>query len=193
MLWGHPCKGDSLLPLQYFITTTAVWRKDYQLIVYAYCVLIRIFVWIRGYIQNIPDWRCTNHKNNKYTLVKTAHVLPATCNLAHWLTRHGSPTTHRCFALPLLVYRWRHQSGIFWIPPRTRTSGRAGLPWGTLSLHGSCIRRHDAEFLLFVVRGRNSETKTKHGNFVLLWCNQNYFLDQYYVAYLLFSLYIRYT
>jgi hypothetical protein len=25
----------------------------------------------------------------------------------------------RCFALPQLLYRWRHQSGIFWIPPRT--------------------------------------------------------------------------
>jgi hypothetical protein len=24
----------------------------------------------------------------------------------------------RCFALPQLLYRWRHQSGIFWIPPR---------------------------------------------------------------------------
>jgi hypothetical protein len=27
-----------------------------------------------------------------------------------------------CFALPQLLYRWRHQSGIFWIPPRTVTS-----------------------------------------------------------------------
>jgi hypothetical protein len=25
----------------------------------------------------------------------------------------------RCFALPQLLYRWRHQSGIFWIPPST--------------------------------------------------------------------------
>jgi hypothetical protein len=24
-----------------------------------------------------------------------------------------------CFALPQLLYRWRHQSGIFWTPPRT--------------------------------------------------------------------------
>jgi hypothetical protein len=47
--------------------------------------------------------------------VKTAHVHPATCNLAHWLTRHGSPTIYRCFALPELLYRWRHQSEIFWM------------------------------------------------------------------------------
>jgi hypothetical protein len=30
---------------------------------------------------------------------------------------HGSPTIYRCFMLPQLLYRWRHQSGIFWIPP----------------------------------------------------------------------------
>jgi hypothetical protein len=28
---------------------------------------------------------------------------------------------NRCFALPQLLYRWRHQSGTFWIPPRTIT------------------------------------------------------------------------
>jgi hypothetical protein len=41
---------------------------------------------------------------------------PTTCNLAHWLTRHGSPTIYQCFALPQLLYRWQHQSGKFWIP-----------------------------------------------------------------------------
>ena len=49
--------------------------------------------------------------------MKTAHVHPATCNLAQWLTRHGSPTIYRCFALPQLLYRWRYQSGKFSIPP----------------------------------------------------------------------------
>jgi hypothetical protein len=63
---------------------------------------------LRGGIQNIPDWR-------------TAHVHSASCNLAHWLTRHGSPTIYRCFALPQLLYRWRHQSGIFLILPRIIT------------------------------------------------------------------------
>jgi len=52
--------------------------------------------------------------------VKTAHVHPAKCNLAHLLTRHGSPTIYRCFALPQLLYRWLHQSGKFWIPPRIK-------------------------------------------------------------------------
>jgi hypothetical protein len=50
--------------------------------------------------------------------VKTAHVHPASCNLAHGLTRYDSPTIYRCFALPQLLYRWRHQSGIFWIISR---------------------------------------------------------------------------
>jgi hypothetical protein len=48
--------------------------------------------------------------------MKTAHLHPVTFNLA--LTRHSSPTIYRCFALAQLLYRWRHQSGIFWIPPR---------------------------------------------------------------------------
>jgi hypothetical protein len=56
--------------------------------------------------------------NSKQTRVKTAQVHPSTCNSAHWLNRHGSPTIYWCFVLPQLLYRWRHQSGIFWIPPR---------------------------------------------------------------------------
>jgi hypothetical protein len=35
------------------------------------------------------------------------------CHLAQWLTRHGSPTIYRCFALPYLPYRWRHQYKMF--------------------------------------------------------------------------------
>jgi len=31
-------------------------------------------------------------------------------NFAGWLAKHGSPTIYRCFALPQLLYRWRHQS-----------------------------------------------------------------------------------
>jgi hypothetical protein len=30
---------------------------------------------------------------------------------------HSLTCLDRCFALPQLLYRWRHQSGIFWIPP----------------------------------------------------------------------------
>jgi hypothetical protein len=52
------------------------------------------------------------------TRVKTAHVHPATWNLSHWLTRHGSRIIYLYFALPELLYRWRNQSGIFWINPR---------------------------------------------------------------------------
>jgi hypothetical protein len=36
-------------------------------------------------------------------------VEPGIHSLAFW---------GRCFALPQLLYRWRHQSGIFWVPPR---------------------------------------------------------------------------
>jgi hypothetical protein len=52
---------------------------------------------LRGYIQNKPDWSYKSHKDNKQTTVKTAHFHPATCNLAYWLTRRGSPTgASRC-------------------------------------------------------------------------------------------------
>jgi hypothetical protein len=50
--------------------------------------------------------------------VKTANVHPATCSFVHWLIRHGITTIFLCFALPQMLYRWRHQSGMFWIPPR---------------------------------------------------------------------------
>jgi hypothetical protein len=50
---------------------------------------------------------------------KTAHVHAAMCNLAHWLTRHDSPTIYRYFALPSLLHKWRHQSGIFWMTSYT--------------------------------------------------------------------------
>jgi hypothetical protein len=31
---------------------------------------------------------------------------------------HSMACWNRCFALPQLLYRWRHLSEIFWIPPR---------------------------------------------------------------------------
>jgi hypothetical protein len=63
----------------------------------------------------------TDHvHDSKQTLVETAHFHPATCNLAHWLIRHVSPTIYQCFALPQLLNRWRHQSGIFWMQPRIK-------------------------------------------------------------------------
>jgi hypothetical protein len=37
---------------------------------------------------------------------------------------HSLACWERRFALPQLLYRWRHQSGIFWIPPRTWTKYR---------------------------------------------------------------------
>jgi hypothetical protein len=51
--------------------------------------------------------------DSKKTRVKTAHVHPATCNLANCLNRYGSPIIYRCFAATQLLYRWRNQSGIF--------------------------------------------------------------------------------
>ena len=79
--------------------------------------------------QNLMHTRCcffwsivkiaTVHvHDSKQTRVKTTHFYPAMCNLAYWLARHASPAIYRCFALPQLLYRWRHQSRKFWIPPR---------------------------------------------------------------------------
>jgi hypothetical protein len=69
---------------------------------------------------------------------KTAHVHPATCNLAHWLIRLGSPTVYRCFALPQLLYRRRHQHQLFWIPPRISGSICPCLHRPPLSLSQGC-------------------------------------------------------
>jgi hypothetical protein len=57
-----------------------------------------------------------SHTRLQIHSVKTAHVHPTTCKFAHWLTRHGSPI-YWCFALPQLLYRWRHQSPVFCIQP----------------------------------------------------------------------------
>jgi hypothetical protein len=37
----------------------------------------------------------------------------------------------KCFVIPKLLYRWRHQSGIFWIPPRIVIKAllRVGSKW----------------------------------------------------------------
>jgi len=61
-----PMRTCSLLPLQCFITTIAVWRQDYQLIVYVYCLLIRIRVPIHG-----PPGRLDGHDARYHT---TDHV-----------------------------------------------------------------------------------------------------------------------
>jgi hypothetical protein len=45
----------------------------------------------------------------------------------------------RCFALPQLLYRWRHQSVIFWIPPRI-----APRILNFLQDAGECLNSHTA-------------------------------------------------
>jgi hypothetical protein len=87
--------------------------------------------------------------------VKTDHVHPATCNLAHWLTRLGSPTIYRCFALPQLLYRWRHQSGIFWIHPRA-SQETVSFSLGTSCWWLSCSKECLSAFILWVMRQRDS-------------------------------------
>ena len=81
---------------------------------------------------------------SKRTCVKNANVYPATCNLAHWLTRRGSPTIHRCIALPQLLYRWRHRFGKFWIP--SRISGNQ-LPFSMSKIISEIILRIQHTFL----------------------------------------------
>jgi hypothetical protein len=44
------------------------------------------------------------------------HTVAAKVAIEHGI--HSLACWDRCFALPQLLYRWRHQSGIFWKPPR---------------------------------------------------------------------------
>ena len=93
-------------------------------------VIVRVSVpLIPRLAQNLMRTRCSflwsivkiaigHVHDSKQTHLKTVHFHPAVCNLGHWLTRNGSPTTYRCFALAQMLYRWPHQSGKFWIPPR---------------------------------------------------------------------------
>jgi hypothetical protein len=120
------------------LITLFLLRGFIYIYIYIYmCVCVCVCVWERErererekererLAQNLMHTRCsflwsivkmaTGHvQDSKQTRVKTVHFHPATCNLAHWLTRRGSATMHRCFLLPQLLYRWRHQSGKFWI------------------------------------------------------------------------------
>jgi hypothetical protein len=102
-----------MTPILYF--TTGCW--------------MRTEVWDGSFLWSIVKIATGHVHDSKQTRVKTAHVHPATCNLGHCLTRHGSPIIYRCFAVPQLVYRWRHQCERFWILPRTTTAAdtyRAG-------------------------------------------------------------------
>jgi hypothetical protein len=51
--------------------------------------------------------------DSKQTRVNTAYIHPATCNLAHWFNRNGSPNIYRCFALLKLLCRWQHSPEYF--------------------------------------------------------------------------------
>jgi len=51
--------------------------------------------------------------NSKQMLVKTPHVHPAMCNLAHRPTKHGSPTIYWHFTPPQLLCTLRHQTENF--------------------------------------------------------------------------------
>ena len=96
----------------------------------ACCIIVRVCVTrFPKLAQNMIHTRCsflwsmvkiaTGHVHDfNQTRLDAAHIHPATCNLAHWISRHGSPTIYRRFMLPQLLYSWRHQSQKFWIPHR---------------------------------------------------------------------------
>jgi hypothetical protein len=83
--------------------------------------------------------------------VKTAHVLPATCNFSHWITRHGSPTIYWCFVLSQLLYRWWHQYGIFWIHPHISCLRWTLLLWISYTLHAISYILHAISYMLHAV------------------------------------------
>jgi hypothetical protein len=74
-----------------------------------------------SYLWSIVKIATGHLHDSKQMCVKTDHVHPATCSLVHWLTRHGSPTIHWCFALPQLLDRSRHSPAATCILPRRRT------------------------------------------------------------------------
>jgi hypothetical protein len=91
------------------------------------CILIvypvkswRVSVTIRASIQNIPDWRCKNHKPHHLTRVVTAHVHPATCNLPshelHDRVTGRDKTRRRVIAVAFMLTEWtRVAQSVQWI------------------------------------------------------------------------------
>jgi hypothetical protein len=90
-------------------------------------IILRVFIALFPTLgQNLMHTRCSFHwsivkiamvhvHDSKEMRVKTAHVILPTWNLARWLAKHDSPNIERCFALPQLLYRLRHQYWKSWI------------------------------------------------------------------------------
>jgi len=55
-------------------------------------------------------------------------------NLARRLAKHACSTIYRCLALIQMLCRWRHQSGNFWINPRTLHSAERGTARRTMRM-----------------------------------------------------------
>jgi len=130
----------------YSLLSTDVWLVLNQVCYWNTCVRLKLWSpkpwWIILRVsialfprlaQNLIHTRCSflwsivkiamgHIHNSKQMRVKTAHIILPMWNLARWLAKHGSPTIYRCFALPQLLYRWRHQYGKFCINPCTTNS-----------------------------------------------------------------------
>jgi hypothetical protein len=117
-LMGLPVCSSSSTDMRLVLNQACHWNTCVQLKIWspnACWVNVRISVVLHPSLeQNLMHTHCsflwsivqttTGHvHNSKWTCVKTVHVHPATWNLAHWLTRHGSPIIHWCFALPQLL------------------------------------------------------------------------------------------
>jgi hypothetical protein len=63
---------------------------------------------------------------------------------------HSLACWDRCFALPQLLYRWRHQSGIFWIPTRMLAFRQTSL---IFSGEHSSLTTGKETFLYVSIRG----------------------------------------
>jgi len=106
----HPCTTQALVPealLNNLRVSIALFPSLAQNLMHTRCS----FLW------SIVKIATGNVQDSKQMRVYTAHVILRKWNLAHWLAKHGSPTVYRCFALPQMQYRWRHQYGKFWISP----------------------------------------------------------------------------
>jgi hypothetical protein len=53
---------------------------------------------------------------------------------------HSLACWEKFFVLPQLLYRWRHQSGIFWIPPRKGIVAYAAT-WGKAACISDFVRK----------------------------------------------------
>jgi hypothetical protein len=87
-----------------------------------FCISPETAGWGRKCEKGALSWWCSQVCSPKFGATSSHVFTQSPPNVAVEHGIHSLAYSERCFALPHLLYRWRHQSGIFCIPLRKQTT-----------------------------------------------------------------------